>query len=228
MGPNPNALCCRFPSGLAQVTVQVATSNPLSRHHPCRDIDLTSRHQLKSLQLSTSVFFCRDITFCLSRYQLFVPEVATSIPCRDISSYLWRLQLVAPDVATSISCRDITLMNCNFQLMVPDVATSILCHDITSCLCRFQLVAFGVATSVFCRDNNLSHSSFIFSNLSYLQGAFLVATSIPCRDINLCRDITMLSRHHSFGFCSILCCLTCDPCRDLHQISFNFPDVATS
>ena len=40
----------------------------------------------------------------------------------------------------------------------------------------------------------------------------LVATSI------LCRDITMLSRHHSFSFCSSLSCLSCDPCRDLHQI----------
>ena len=91
-----------------------------------------------------------------------------------------------------------------------------------------SLVVFGVATSVLCCDNSLSYISFIFPNLSELQGASLVATSIPCRDINLCRDITMLSRHHSFSFCSILSCLSCDPCRDLHQISFNFLDVATS
>ena len=43
-----------------------------------------------------------------------------------------------------------------------------------------------------------------------------------------CRDITMLSRHYSLSFWLILSCLTCDPCRDLHQTSFNFPDVTTS
>ena len=80
------------------------------------------------------------------------------------------------------------------------------------------MVVVGVATSVHCRDNSLSYISFIFQNLSWLQGASLVATSIPSRDINPCRDITMLSRHHSLSFWLILSCLSCDPCRDLHQI----------
>ena len=158
---------------------------------------------------------------------------------------------MSSDVATSISCRDITLCLCSFQLVAHDVATSISCRDINSSLlqpstgcfwCRdfnllaqhqlmsleAPLVVFGVATSVLCRDNSLSYISFIFPNLSQLQGASLVATSIPCRDINLCRDITMLLRHHSLSFCSIISGLSCDPCRDLHQISFNFLDVATS
>ena len=81
-----------------------------------------------------------------------------------------------------------------------------------------SLVAFGVATLVLCRDNSLSHFNFIFSNMSWLQGASLVATSISRSDINFCRDITMLSRHHSFSLWLILSCLPCDPCRDLHQI----------
>ena len=38
----------------------------------------------------------------------------------------------------------------------------------------------------------------------------------------------LLSRHSSFNFCSFLSCLCCDPCRDLHQIPLNLPDVATS
>ena len=62
-----------------------------------------------------------------------------------------------------------------------------------------------------CRD-------FSLLSRQLLQGDSHVATSTPCRDINLCRDITMLSRHHSFSFCSILSYLSCDPCRDLHQI----------
>ena len=122
MGPNPNALCCRFQSGLAQVTVQVAASNPLSRHHPCRDIDLTSRHKLK-------VYAALNWSFMMSRHHSLV---ATS------AQVFCRLQMVAPDVATSISCCDINLMNSSFQLMPSIVATSILCRDITSCLCRFH------------------------------------------------------------------------------------------
>ena len=169
MGPNPNAFCCGFPSGLAQITVQVATSNPLPRHHPCLDIDLTSRHLLKSMQ-----FF--NWMLMMSRHQSLV---ATS------AQVFCMLQMVVPDVATSISCRDINLMNCSFQLISYDVATSISCRDITSCLCRF-------------------HWLFLVS-----RHPSLVATS-------------------TFSFCSILSCLSCDLCRDLHQISFNFSDVATS
>ena len=122
MGPNPNAFCCGFPSGLAQITVQVATSNPLSRYHPCRDIDLKSRHLLKSMQLFNWMLM-------MSRHQSLV---ATS------AHVFCMLQMVVPDVATSISCRDINLMNCSFQLISSDVATSIPCRDITSCLCRFH------------------------------------------------------------------------------------------
>ena len=98
MGPNPNAFCCGFPSGLAQVTVQVTTSNPLSRHHPCRDIDLTSRHGLKSLQLSTGV----------------THDVATSISCRDINLCLWKLHWLFFGVATSVLCRDNSLSHSSF------------------------------------------------------------------------------------------------------------------
>ena len=111
--------------------------------------------------------------------------------------------------------------------MVPDVATSISCRDINSRNYNLQLNTSLVATSVFCRDNSLSFISFIFPTCHSFK-ALLVATSIPCRDMNLCRDITVLSRHHSLCLWLFLSCLTCDPCRDLHSISFNFSDVATS
>ena len=87
MGPNPNAFSCGFQSGLAQVTVQVATSNSLSRQLPCRDIDLMSRHLLKSMQL-----------LLMSRHRSLVATAA---------QVFYSLQMVVPDVATSISCHDI-------------------------------------------------------------------------------------------------------------------------
>ena len=150
MGPNSNAFSCGFPNGLAQVTVQVATSNPLSRQLPCRDIDLMSRHILKSMQLSSDVvtsltaFASFDWSLMMSRHQSLF---ATS------AQVFYSLQMVVPDVATSISCRDINLMNCNLQLISSDVATSISCRDITSCLCRLHWLflmsrpQFSVATS---------------------------------------------------------------------------------
>ena len=167
---------------------------------------------------------CRDII-----------HVATSILRRDINLSLCSFQLMSSDVATPISCRDITLCLCRFQLVAHDVATSNLLsrHQLKSSaafnwsfvMSRPQSLV-GTPTYVFgaftgccwCRDNSLSYISFIFPNLSCLQGASLVATSIPCRDINFCRDITMLSRHHSFSLCLSLSCLSCDPCRDQHQI----------
>ena len=144
MGPNPNALCCGFLSGLDQVTVQVATSNPLSRHHPCRDIDLTSRHQLKSLQLSSGVIHVstsisrRDINLSLCSFQLVSSDVATLISYRDITLCPCRFQLVGHDVATSISCRNINLWNYNLQLSTSIIATSIFCRDINLCLRRLH------------------------------------------------------------------------------------------
>ena len=82
---------------------------------------------------------CRDITLCLCRFQLVVPDVATSISCRDISSCLCSFQLVVFGVATSISSRDISSCLCSFQLVVPDVATSISCRDICSMNFNLQL-----------------------------------------------------------------------------------------
>ena len=103
----------------------VATSTPLSRHHPCRDIDLN----LCSLQLmfmmsrpqslvATSLYAFAGVIWSpmMSRHQ---SPVATS------AQVLWILQMVAPDVVTSISCCDINIMNCSFQLMTSVVAISI-------------------------------------------------------------------------------------------------------
>ena len=73
-----------------------------------------------------------------------------------------------------------------------------------------------------------------------MNGCFLVSRHQPsCRDITLCccrlhwlfmmsrlrfscRDITL------FNFCFFLSCICCDPCRDLHQFSFNLSNVANS
>ena len=201
MGPNPNAFCCEFQSGLAQVTVQVATSTPLSRHHPDvatsisrRDINLSlCSLQLMSSDVATSIL-CRDITLCLCRFQLVAPDVATSISCRDISSRRLQPSLVVRDVATSISCRDINL--CRWSLhwlfLVSRLQSSVATTALVTSASSFQSVV--ASRRVSCHDIN------------------------PCRDINFCDDITMPSRHNSFSFCSSLSCLSCDPCRDLHEI----------
>ena len=119
---------------------------------------------------------CRDITLCLYRFQLFIPDVATSIPCRDISSCLCIFQLLSSYVATSISCHDISSCLCSFQLVSSYVATSISYRDISSCLCSFKLFIFG------CRDiSPLSRHQLMSLQLS--TGVFL------------CRDINILSRH---------------------------------
>ena len=148
---------------------------------PCRDI----------IHVATSILR-RDIHLSLCSFQLMSSDVATPKSCRDITLCLCRFQLVAHDVATSISCRDISS-----SLLQPSTGR-LLCRDL-NLLSRHQLmslepslVVVGVATSVLCRDNSLSYISFIFPNLSWLQGASLVATSIPYRDINFCRDIIPL------------------------------------
>ena len=182
MGPNPNVFCCGFQSGLAQVTVQVATSTPLSRLHPCRDINLNPC----SLQLMSS-------------------DVATSISCRDFSSSLLQPATDVHDVATSISCRDISLCPWRFHWLLS--------------VSRLQS---SVATTA-----SVKSSSF-FQTCHSFKAILMLRPQLPCRDISSCRDITMLSRHHSLSFWLILSCLSGDSCRDLLLISFNYLDVATS
>ena len=97
----------------------------------------------------------------------------------------------------------------SLQMVVPDVATSISYRDINEMNYILQLISSDVASSISCRD--------ITSCLCRLHWLF-----------SRCRDLSFLSRHHSFSFCSIFSCLSCDPCLDLHQIFFSFPDVASS
>ena len=107
------------------------------------------------------------------------------IPCRDITLSLCRFQLFIPDVATSISCHDITLCLCRFQLFVPDVATS--AHVFAAfnwCLLvlRHQSL-FATSAHVFadfnwsffwCRDINLLSRHQLMS-LQLSTGHFLVS-----------------------------------------------------
>ena len=116
---------------------------------------------------------------------------------------------------------------CSLQLIVHDVATSISCLDISLCLWRLHwlLSVSRLQSSVATTTSVKSASSFqtchSFKAILLSRPPSLVTTS-PCR------DITMLSRHHSFSLWLILSCPSGDSCRDLHQISFNYPDVATS
>ena len=174
MGPNPNAFFCGFPSGLAHVTVQVATSNLLSR----------------LIHVATSIS-CRDINLSLCNFELVSSYVATSILCRDITLCLCRFQLLVPDVATSIPCRDIRSCLCSFQLVVFCVATSVPCRDIISCFWRLQLVVFDVATSVPCRNIILDQRKTCHSLKALLlsRPPSLVATSTFVATSRCYRDI---------------------------------------
>ena len=126
-----------------------------------------------------------------------------------------RCQLVAPDVATSISCRDISSILLQPATDVHDVATSISCRDIILCLWRFHwLLSMSRLQSSVATTASAESSSFFQPVVASRQFT--------------CRDITMLSRHHSLSFWLILSCLSGDSCRDLLLISFNYLDVATS
>ena len=120
-----------------------------------------------------------------------------------------RCQLVAPNVATSISCRDISSILLQPATDVHDVATS--------------TYVFGGFTGCFrCRDfSPLSRQQLQWNHLHSSKPV------VASRQFT-CRDITMLSRHHSLSFWLILSCLSGDSCRDLLLVSFNYLDVATS
>ena len=107
------------------------------------------------------------------------------------------------DVVTSTSCRDITSWLRSFRLM------SSCCHDLS-------IKSLPASTGCsWCRDITL----WLFRFHLLVPD---VTTSISCRDLSLCCDITMLSRHRSFRLWLILSRLSCDSCRDLHQIPLIF------
>ena len=142
-------------------------------------------------------------------------------------------------------------MPCSLQLMSRHrslIATS-------RCCCRCQLVAPNVATlaQFFCILQlmfMMSRPQSLVATSSYVFGGF--TGCFRCRDFSplsrqqlqwnhlhsskpvvasrqfTCRDITMLSRHHSLSFWLMLSCLSGDSCHDLLLISFNYLDVATS
>ena len=118
-----------------------------------------------------------------------------------------------------------TQVFCSLQLIVHDVATSISCRDISLCLWRLHwlLLVSRLQSSVAIAASVKSASSFqtchSFKAILLSRPPSLVATSTLVATSRCCRDITMLSRHHSFSLWLILSCLSGDSCRDLHQIS---------
>ena len=106
---------------------------------------------------------------------------------------------------------------CSFQLIVHDVTTSISCRDISLCLWRLHwlLSVSRLQSSVATTASVKSTSSF---QTCHSFKAILLSRPPSLHNINPCRDITMLSRHHSFSLWLILICLSGDSCRDLHQI----------
>ena len=155
MGSNPNVVYCGFQSGLAQFTVQVATSNPLSRPHLCCDIYLMSRQRLQVsaafelvFHVVTTLLYAFAGLRCslmMSRHHDLVATFAL-VPC----SLQWLLlmsrhrDVVATSVQVSCSLQWLLLMSRHRDV----VATSRCCRDIAM-LSRHRDV---VATSRCCRD----------------------------------------------------------------------------
>ena len=102
-----------------------------------------------------------------------------------------------------------TLVLCSLQLLLLMSRHRFSCRNISSWYCILERVSPDVVTSRCCRDI----------------GPSLLHPSTGCCDV---ATLVFPSRHSSFNFCSFLSCLCSDPCRDLHQIPFNLPDVATS
>ena len=101
------------------------------------------------------------------------------------------------------SCRDFSSWYCTFEQLSTDVMTS------TQVLCALILLVVMSRHQSSGRDISFCcyrlHWSFLMSRLQLF-----------------CRDITLLD------FCSFLNCSFFASCHELHQFTFNFPDVVTS
>ena len=135
--------------------------------------------------------------------------VATSLYA--FASFNWSLMMSRHHSLVATSAQ----VFCSLQLVVHDVATSISCRDISLCLRRLHWLFLvsrlqsSVATTASVKSTSSFQTCHSFKALLLSRPPSLVATL-------------------TFSLWLILSCLSCDPCRDLHQISFNFPDVATS
>ena len=101
------------------------------------------------------------------------------------------------------SCRDFSSWHCSFERASPDVMTS------TQVFCTLPLLVVMSQHQSSCRDISLCCCK--------LHWLLLMSRLQP-----FCRDITL------FNFCSFLSCSCFASCHELHQFTFNFPDVVTS
>ena len=122
--------------------VQVATSNPLSRPHPCCDINLMSRQRLKvsaAFELVFHVVTTPIYAFAGLRCSLMMSRHHDLVATSTLVSCT--LPLVVVMSRPQFSCRDINLMNCCFEWVLSGVMTSTSCRDVNSWLRSFQLMS---------------------------------------------------------------------------------------
>ena len=101
------------------------------------------------------------------------------------------------------SCHDFSSWHCAFEQASPDVMTS------TQVFCTLPLLVVMSPHQSSCRDISLCCCRFHW--------LLLMSRLQP-----FCRDITL------FNFCSFLSCSCFASCHELHQFTFNFPDIVTS
>ena len=101
------------------------------------------------------------------------------------------------------SCRDFSSWHCTFERASPDVMTS------TQVFCTLPLLVVMSRHHYSCRDISLC--------CCRLHWLLLMLRLQP-----FCRDITL------FNFCSFLSCSCFASCHELHQFTFNLPDVVTT
>ena len=148
--------------------------------------------------------------------------VATSL--NAFAGFNWSLLMSRHQYLVATSAQ----VFCSLPLVVHDVATSSSCRDISLCLWRFHWLLSVSRQQLQLNHLHPSKPVIVSRRFSSRDLSSLVATSAPLSRHHPCRDITMLSRHHSLSFWLILSCLSGDSCSGQLLISFNYLDVATS
>ena len=143
----------------------------------------------------------------MSRHRSLVATSLNAFPGFNWSLLMSRRQYLVATSAQVFCSLQLMFMMSRPQSLV--TTSAYVLGGFTGC---FRCRDFSLLSRQLPQLNHLHPSKPVIAS-----GGSHVATSIPSHDINPCRDITMLSRHHSLSFWLLLSCLSGTSCRDLHQ-----------